>query len=147
MGDNSSDAEKINEDEVPKNSLLINEYQEIGNSWRHDDQTAAQLTSTLLPLGIGAIVLPFAYTQLAKLPVALGSIMMMSFWLLYYLRMEARFVLRFSRAKEIERLLGFEHHLRFEDPGLKTRLPSITFLRIATFIAYCIIWAVLLYFY
>lgn len=147
MADNSSDTEKTNGKDISKKSLLISEYQEIGNSWRHDDQTAAHLTATLLPLGIGAIVLPFAYPKLAKLPIALGSIMMMSFWLLYYLRMEARFVLRFERAKEIEKLLGFDHHQRFDNPGLITRIPSITFLRIGTFITYCIIWIILLFFY
>jgi len=147
MDDSPSDVEKSNEKKMTKTSLLISEYQEIGNSWRHDDQTAAHLTATLLPLGIGAIILPFAYPKLAKLPIALGSIMMMSFWLLYYLRLDARFALRFSRAKEIEGLLGFDHHRRFENPGLKTRIPRITFLRIGIFIAYCLIWIILLIFY
>ena len=124
--------------------LMLAEYSELGNTWRHDDQTAAQLTATLFPLAIGAVILPFVYHELARLPVALGSVLMMAFWLLYYLRIEARIHLRFQRMKELERMLGFEHHTRFDTPGLDTRVPSIKWLRVATFFFYCAMWVLIL---
>jgi hypothetical protein len=141
---NYNQSEKFKASHSYNSELLLHEYEEIGQCWRHDDQTAAQLTTTLFPLALGALLLPYAYPKIARSPVALGGIFMMAFWLLYYLRMESRFVLRFQRAKEIEKILGFEHHLRFEGNGLKTKVPSITKLRIYTFIVYCVIWTVLL---
>jgi len=124
--------------------ILLREYEEIGKCWRHDDQIASQLTAMLFPLAVGAFVLPFAYPSLARLPVALGGILMMLFWLLVYLRLRPIFTLRLKRAKEIERLLGLNHHIKFDEPGLQTRVPSIMQLRIAIFVVYCLVWVVLL---
>ena len=131
-----------------KEQLLLAEYQEIGQCWRHDDQVSAHLTAVLFPLAVTAVLLPFLHHGihgLALIPVAAGGTLMMTFWLLYYLRMESRFALRFTRAKEIERTLRFEHHIRFNDPGLDTKFPSITRLRKLTFCLYCMLWIIVLF--
>jgi hypothetical protein len=144
MTENSTEKTRPKAGHFDTTEILLREYEEIGQCWRHDDQVASQLTAILLPLAVGAFVLPFAYPSLARLPVALGGTLMMLFWLLYYLRLQPRFALRFKRAKEIEHLLGFNHHTRFDEPGLQTRTPSITQLRITIFVIYCLVWIVLL---
>jgi hypothetical protein len=145
MTENSMTEEKQPKaDQTDDAEILLREYEEIGECWRHDDQVASQLTAMLFPLAVGAFVLPFAYPSLARLPVALGGTLMMLFWLLYYLRLQPRFALRFKRAKEIEHLLGLNHHTQFDEPGLKTRAPSITQLRMAIFVIYCLVWVVLM---
>jgi len=47
--------------------LLLREYEEIGRCWRHIEQMATHLTIAIFPLVFGAIILPFAYPQLAQL--------------------------------------------------------------------------------
>jgi hypothetical protein len=145
MTEHSSTQEKqARDNQFDTTELLLREYEEIGQCWRHDDQVASQLTGMLFPLAVGAFVLPFAYPNLERLSLALGGTLMMLFWLLYYLRLQPKHALRFRRAKEIERILGLNHHRQFDEVGLRTRLPSITQLRVGIFVIYCLSWVVLL---
>lgn len=125
-----------------KKELLLREYEEIGQCWRHDDSLATQWTAALFPLAVGAFVLSITRSRPAILPAMLcvSGILMMLYWLFYYLRIYRRMALRYQRAKEIERELGFQHHCRFDQPGISRWVPNLAVLRIIIFIIYVSIW-------
>lgn len=124
--------------------LLLVEYEEIGRCWRHDDDIAVRLTAILLPLAVGALALALGYPLPPRLVIGLGGMLLMLFWFLYYVRVSARAVLRFGRAKEIERALGLHSHLGFDGPSTPSKTPNIQTLRTVTFIGYCVAWLIVM---
>ena len=55
-----------------ENPHLLEEYKELGLSWRHDSESLSKLTTVLLPLSIAALTLP--YLKPAELPTLLAVI-------------------------------------------------------------------------
>jgi hypothetical protein len=144
---NKVQKKKVDLTDQSHNQLLVHEYEEIGQCWRHVEQMATHLTTVIFPLVFGAIILPFAYPQLARLTIALGSIMLLLLWLLYFLRVDLWIIVRIERAKEIERELGFSHYIKIDQTNKKKFAPRAKVIRLATFIAYCIIWTIILFVY
>ena len=105
-----------------ENSHLLEEYKELGLCWRHDDEMFSKLTAVLLPLSIAALTLPYLKAGAPKLLAAVGGLMLMTFWFLSYLIYKSRFEIRFCRIYEIERLGGFDSHLRYHRESTKNIL-------------------------
>lgn len=92
---------------------LIEEYRELGLCWRHDDNWIAKLTAVLLPLSIAALTLPHLNEGAPILLCAVGGSTLMAFWFLSSRICKRRFEVRFSRIREIERMVGLDSHLRY----------------------------------
>ena len=105
-----------------ENSHLLEEYKELGLSWRHDDEWFSKLTAVLLPLSIAALALPYLKPGAPKLFAAVGGLMLMAFWFFPSLNYKRRFETRFSRIHEIEQILGFDSHLRYHRESAKNVL-------------------------
>ena len=93
---------------------LLEEYRDQGLCWRHDDDVFAKLTAVLLPLSIAALTLPYFKDGVPKLLAASGGLTLMAFWILSSKLYSRRLKIRFSRIHEIERILGFDSHLRYD---------------------------------
>ena len=105
-----------------ENSHLLEEYNELGLSWRHDSESFSKLTAVLLPLSIAALTLPYLKAGTPKLLAAVGGLMLMTFWFFSSLAYENRSYIRWSRMHEIERILGFDSHLRIDRERAKNVL-------------------------
>lgn len=92
---------------------LLEEYRELGVCWRQDDDWISKWTSVLLPLSIAAVALPYLRVGAPKLLGATGGLTLITYWYLSSLISKRRFEIRFSRIREIERILGFDSHLRY----------------------------------
>ena len=104
------------------NSYLLEEYKELGLSWRHDSESFSKLTAVLLPLSIAALTLPYLKAGTPKLLATVGGLMLMTFWFFSSLAYENRSYIRWSRMHEIERILGFDSHLRIDRERAKNVL-------------------------
>lgn len=104
------------------NSHLLEEYKELGLSWRHDSESFSKLTAVLLPLSIAALTLPYLKAGPPKLLATVGGLMLMTFWFLSSLTYENRSNIRWSRMHEIEGILGFDSHLRIKRERVKSIL-------------------------
>ena len=105
-----------------ENPHLLEEYKELGLSWRHDSESFSKLTAVLLPLSIAALTLPYLKAGAPKLLCVVGGLMLMAFWFLSSRSFEHRSYIRFSRIHEIERILGFDSHLRIDRERAKNVL-------------------------
>lgn len=92
---------------------LLEEYRELGVCWRQDDDWISKWTAVLLPLSIAALTLPYLKASAPKLLAVTGGLALISYWYLSSLISKRRFEIRFSRIHEIERILGFDSHLRY----------------------------------
>ena len=92
---------------------LLEEYRELGICWRQDDDWISKWTAVLLPLSIAAVALPYLRVGAPKLLGAAGGLTLITYWYLSSLISKRRFEIRFSRIHEIERILGFDSHLRY----------------------------------
>ena len=92
---------------------LLEEYRELGVCWRQDDDWISKWTAVLLPLSIAALTLPFLKISAPKLLAVTGGLALITYWYLSSLISKRRFEIRFSRIHEIERILGFDSHLRY----------------------------------
>ena len=102
-----------------ENPHLLEEYKELGLSWRHDSESFSKLTAVLLPLSIAALTLPYLKGGAFKLPAVIGGLVLMTFWFFSSLTYENRSNIRWSRIHEIERILGFDSHLRVDSERAK----------------------------
>ena len=93
---------------------LLEEYKELGLCWRHDDEWFSKLTAVLLPLSIAALTLPYFKDGVPKLLAVGGGLMLMAFWFFSSCICTAKLRVRFLRIHEIERILGFDSHLRYD---------------------------------
>ena len=105
-----------------ENSHLLEEYKELGLCWRHDNVLFSKLTAVLLPLSIAALILPYSNAGAHKLPCVVGGLMLMTFWFLSSRSYENKSYIRWSRIHEIERILGFDSHLRYHRESTKNIL-------------------------
>ena len=121
-----------------ENSHLLEEYKELGLCWRHDDEVFSKLTAVLLPLSIAALTLPYLRAGTPKLLAAAGGLMLMTFWFFSSKSHKGRSEIRFSRIHEIERILGFDSHLRYHRERAKNVLKDQR-LRCCMFIVYLLI--------
>lgn len=101
---------------------LLEEYKELGNCWRHDDNWIAKLTAVLLPLSVAALTLPHLKGESLKLLCAVGGLTLMAFWFVSSRICKRRFEVRFSRIREIERIVGLESHLRYHNHSQNTNI-------------------------
>lgn len=104
-----------------ENLHLLEEYKELGLSWRHDSESFSKLTAVLLPLSIAALTLPYLAGS-PKLLATVGGLMLMTFWFFSSLTYENRSNIRWSRMHEIEGILGFDSHLRIKRERVKSIL-------------------------
>ena len=104
-----------------ENLHLLEEYKELGLCWRHDSELFSKLTIVLLPLSIAALILPYSNAGAHKL-VCCWGLMLMTFWFLSSRSYEHRSYIRWSRIHEIERILGFDSHLRIDRERTKSVL-------------------------
>ena len=74
-----------------ENSPLLEEYKELGLSWRHDSESFSKLTAVLLPLSIAALTLPYLKAGTPKLLATVGGLMLMTFWFFSSLAYENRY--------------------------------------------------------
>ena len=114
---------------------LLEEYREQSLFCRHDSESFSKLTNVLLPLSIGALTLPYLKVESPKILATVGGLMLMSFWFFSFLSFENRLGIRWSRIHEIERILGFDSHLRIDRKRRKNVL-KIQHLRYYVFIIY-----------
>lgn len=105
-----------------ENAPLLEEYRELGLSWRHDSESFSKLTAVLLPLSIAALTLPYLKAGSPKLLATVGGLMLMTFWFFSSLTYENRSNIRWSRMHEIEGILGFDSHLRIKRERVKSIL-------------------------
>ena len=105
-----------------ENPHLLEEYKELGLSWRHDSESFSKLTAVLLPLSIAALTLPYLKAGAPKLLATIGGLMLMTFWFFSSLTYENRSYIRWSRMHEIEQILGFDSHLRIKRERVKSVL-------------------------
>lgn len=105
-----------------ENLHLLEEYKELGLSWRHDSESFSKLTAILLPLSIAALTLPYLKPGTPKLLATVGGLMLMTFWFFSSLTYENRSNIRWSRMHEIEGILGFDSHLRIKRERVKSIL-------------------------
>ena len=135
------------EDKNLNRELLLAEYNELGHCWRHDDQLFSNLTAVLLPISVGGLTLPYLKDGIPKFPVAVGCAILMTFWYLSSLRYERRHRIRYERIHSIERLLGFDSHLKFDEKINTAKWPSFQKLRLVVYLAYIITLVTTLIFY
>ena len=105
-----------------ENAHLLEEYKELGFSWRHDSESFSKLTAVLLPLSIAALTLPYLKAGSPKLLATVGGLMLMTFWFFSSLTYENRSNIRWSRMHEIEGILGFDSHIRIKRERVKSIL-------------------------
>ena len=117
---------------------LLEEYKELGLCWRHDDDWIAKLTAVLLPLSIAALTLPYLKGGVPKLLGVVGGLSLMAFWFFSTQICKRRFEIRFSRIREIERILGFDSHLRYHRESANRKLKHQR-LRRCMFIVYIVL--------
>ena len=107
-----------------KEDLLIAEYSEIGNCYRHDDTVAFNMGSFLLPVALGAVAVAAGQPKL-RLVIGLGSLLVCAYWLAVVARVSWYTSLRLARAAQIEEILGFDHHLSIRrQPAAGKPLPN-----------------------
>ena len=98
-----------------KIQLFLEEYKELGLCWRHDDRINSIFSSILLPLAFAALTLPFLHSdKVPKWPCALVGIIIITFWFCTYHFYRRRSSVRFSRIWQLEEILDFDSHLRYE---------------------------------
>ena len=106
-------------------TLLVEEYKELGHSWRHDDTTTSKFTAILLPVCFAGLIAPHLKNTPPKLDLVifsyLGGAILMMFWFLFSRIQQHKLLIRFSRMYELERTLGFDSHLRFVRERSNTR--------------------------
>lgn len=119
-----------------RSEILMAEYTELGLCWRHDDQIFHNLTGILLPITLGTITIPFMNDDIPRLPVFLGSLILISFWYLSSFRYDRRHITRYKRIHEIEEELGLDSHLKFRNA--KQGIP-FKLLRVSIYISYLLI--------
>ena len=107
-----------------KNPYLLEEYREQSLFCRLDSELFSRLTAVLLPLAIAALTLPYLKPSTPKLLAALGGLMLMTFWFFLSLGHENKLRIRWSRIHEIERILGFDSHLRIDRERAKSVLKA-----------------------
>ena len=105
-----------------ENPHLLEEYREQCLCWKHDDNIFSKLTAVLFPLAIAALTIPYLKAGAPKLLCVVGGLMLMAFWFLSSRSFEHRSYIRFSRIHEIERILGFDSHLRIDRERAKSVL-------------------------
>lgn len=115
---------------------LLEEYKELSLCWRHDE-VFAKLTAVLFPLSIAALTLSYLNAGVPKLLAIVGGLMLVAFWFFSSERNEDRSRIRFSRIYEIERILGFDSHLRINRERPKSVLKGQN-LRRCIFIVYLV---------
>ena len=121
---------------------LLEEYKEQCLCWKHDDDIFSKLTAVLLPLSIAALTLPYLKAGPPKLLCVVGGLMLIAYWFFTSESIEDRSNIRWSRIHEIERILGFDSHLRIDRERLKSvwkgfplrRLIFIAYITIALFV-------------
>ena len=107
-----------------ENSHLLEEYKEQSLFCRLDSELFSKLTAVLLPLSIAALTLPYLKPGTPKLLAAVGGLMLMTFWFFLSLNYENKLRIRWSRIHEIERILGFDSHLRIDRERAKSVLKA-----------------------
>lgn len=98
--------------------ILLNEYQELNNWYRHNNIMAWTMGTILIPLSLGI----FAYTIqnlsnrtiIDLILLTIASIGVLVIWVLMFERMSFYTKIRQGRIKYIEEVLGMENHLIFD---------------------------------
>ena len=135
---NMCDCQKVNRQE------RIEEYKEVGLDWRHDDQGLWRLTRLFLPLSFGALVLPYLNPKLSiMLFCAITGITLVLFWYVSFLLYAQRFRIRFQRMQQIEQMLGFNYHLKYNAEMNKNSF-KFKLLYTVLCIVYIVVWAIVL---
>lgn len=96
------------------------EYAEICEYHRHEDTIAYQLASVLLPLSFGAIAVSVEFPDM-RCALALFSIALYLYWVLFSVRLAWFSEIRLKRARELEAKAGLHHHRAFDDPPLELK--------------------------
>lgn len=117
---------------------LLEEYREQCLCWKHDDDMFSKLTAILFPLSIAALTLPYLKPGTPKLLCVVGGLMLIAHWFFTSESFEDRSNIRWSRIHEIERILGFDSHLRIDRERQKSVWKGVP-LRRLIFIVYIII--------
>ena len=98
--------------------VLLVEYQEINNFYRHHDTMAWTMGSILIPLSLGIFAL--SVQNLKTIPIeamiltAIISVGLLIIWGAMFQRMSFYTQIRKPRLYEIESLLGMKNHLSFK---------------------------------
>lgn len=117
---------------------LLEEYEELGLCWRHDDNWISKLGAVLLPLSIASLTIPYLRAGTPKLLAVVGGLTLITYWYLSSSICKGRFEIRFSRIHEIERILGLDSHLRYDRESAKKTFKHQR-LRCAMFVGYLVI--------
>jgi hypothetical protein len=105
----------LSEDNI---KILLVEYQEINNFYKHNDTMAWTMGSILIPLSLG--IFAFSVQNFKTIPIeaiiltALISVGLLIIWGSMFERMSFYTQIRKPRLHEIESLLGMKNHLSFE---------------------------------
>ena len=101
-------------------SLLLEEYKELGLCGRHESEALSNLEKVLLPLSFSALIIPYLKTGFFNFNAgvlhflaATGGFLLMAFWFVSYCIFLDKQKIRYSRIYEIERILGYDSHLRY----------------------------------
>ena len=115
----NSNNQKKNSD---KTKVLIAEYQEINNWYRHNNTMAWTMGTILIPLSLGILAFTIQNfkerTVIELLFIAIASQGVLIIWALMFERMSFYTKIRKPRLNYLEEILGMENHLIFEKKTL-----------------------------
>ena len=127
-------------------SYLLEEYKELGLSWRRDSDALVKMETIFIPLSIAALTLPYYLkVEIPKLLSVSGGLMLMVYWFIMVCLYMRKLDSWLPRMREIEEILGFDSQRRYHsrrneanhgviDKGLNFRR-----LRLFVFVLYVII--------
>lgn len=113
------------QEETPSQTNREIEYQELCESWRHDDNWFNRFSAIVLPLSVIGLIVPYTENQAAGFLTCLFGILGMFYWYFSARNYQARSDIRWERIREIEDELDFDAHRRIhrmrQQRGIKMR--------------------------
>ena len=129
-----------------RNSHLLDEYKELGLSWRRDSDALVKMETIFIPLSIAALTLPYYLkVEIPKLLSVSGGLMLMGYWFIMVCLYIRKLDCWYPRMREIERQLEFDSQLRYrrrrttENRGIIDKGLSFRGVRLFVFVLYVII--------
>ena len=127
-------------------SYLLEEYKELGLSWRRDSDALVKMETIFIPLSIAALTLPYYLkVEIPKLLSVSGGLMLMVYWFIMVCLYMRKLDSWLPRMREIEGHLGFNSQCRYHrrrttgNRGIIDKGLSFRYLRLQVFRLYVII--------
>ncbi|MBU1937805.1 hypothetical protein KKG05_10445 [bacterium] len=134
---------------TPEQQILLAEYEEIGKSWRHDDEIAWRILRIFIPTSLAGFYVAIS-TENNISVVFVGVLASLIIWVAFgfYARKMYHMLVRFGRALEIEEILSMDHHNAINrrsksDSPQRPRIPRVRRLLLLVTWTITILWALI----